>query len=168
MDDRMILHQLRALLDKGCFIRPDREGMCLYVTDFPARFPHLVDKKAASLRENGFCVLPYPGRSALWAVEPDAEAWQVLLDTFARTGTVIPTDQTLPLRSLACLFDRFDTENADMARLLYLACLRKEKDHTRLYGDAAALYAHILRSGGPRPGKGSAGLIRYMLGGTLA
>ena len=85
-------------LDGACMLRVCRDDGCLFVTDYPARFPETAEEKKTALEEAGFDVLA-SGR--LWRIDPGRAAWDDFIDSMPREELPDPADVPLPLYSLA-------------------------------------------------------------------
>ena len=90
--------ELVKALDAPCMLRVCREDDCLFVTDFPGRFPERAGEKKTALEEAGFDVRP-SGR--LWWIDPGRAMWDAFIESFPREELPDPMDVPLPLYSLA-------------------------------------------------------------------
>ena len=90
--------ELVKTLDAPCMLRVCREDDCLFVTDFPGRFPEKAGLKKTALEEAGFDVRP-SGR--LWRIDPGRAMWDAFIESFPREELPDPMDVPLPLYSLA-------------------------------------------------------------------
>ena len=90
--------EVRQKLDAPCMLRVCREDDCLFVTDFPGRFPEKAGEKKTALEEADFDVRP-SGR--LWRIDPGRAMWDAFIESFPREELPDPMDVPLPLYSLA-------------------------------------------------------------------
>ena len=165
MAERTLYEELTALLGEKVFLRPDREEKGLYVTDFPRRFPEKSGEAAQKLTDAGFCVSPCGKDGDMWRVDLCAEKWADFLSRTADVTVYPDGEDAVALLYLARLYDRNTSENADTARILCHACIKKRVDAEYLYRQLAVQYACLLRSGAPLPGRGCARLVRKLVKG---
>ena len=165
MVEKALRAQVEMCLERKVFLRLDREGRALYVTDFPRRYPAECPRAEKALSEQGFSVTPAGKDKDMWRIDMTESRWQQHLRLWAEEAPVLLTDDTAPLLHLAALYERNETESVDTARKILLAhFLNQEKEW--LFRTLSRDYAYALRKGDVRPGKGCAGLIRLLLKGT--
>ncbi|MBR6525373.1 MAG: hypothetical protein IKT57_05325 [Clostridia bacterium] len=167
MADRELRRELLEILGRNCFLHLDREGTHLYVTDFPVRNPKMCDEMQKALAACGYCTVPRGRENNLWAIDLTREKWQLVLKDARHETSVLVTDETLPLISLARLLDKNSEqeENTDFARRILLSASFKWADINHLHRQLCRAYALCLREKKDLPGPGCAGLIRRLLKG---
>ena len=163
-----LLRELTEIMGDKVFLRPDREEKALFVTDFPRRFPSEAEKMASLLTERGFVLSSCGLNGDMWRIDLTDARCFILLQNAQQEASAPRTDENLGLLYLAGLFEKNDSENMDAVRMLLHANMKKSANKKQLYCALGEMYAYILRTGGERPGKGCAGLIRRLLKGKGA
>ena len=121
MADQAIRQELLSVLGRKCFLHLDREGQQLYVTDFPLRNEDVAASVREKLEELGYEIVVRG--QALWGIDPGKVKWHEWLEEKKRADAIYVTDETLPLVSLARLWEKNAPadENVLFARKILLS-----------------------------------------------
>ena len=163
MADQAIRQELLSVLGRKCFLHLDREGQLLYVTDFPLRNEDVAASVREKLEELGYEIVVRG--QALWGIDPGKVKWHEWLEEKKRADAIYVTDETLPLVSLARLWEKNAPadENVLFARKILLSAGSKKQELVFLLRQLCREYALCLRVKKDLPGPGWAGVIREIL-----
>lgn len=89
---------LAGQLNAPCMLRVCRDDGCLFVTDYPARFPGNAGQVRRALEAAGWDVRP---SGSLWRLDPGEEMWRGFIRSLPREKPPDPLRVSLPLYSLA-------------------------------------------------------------------